>query len=138
MLGLERNFEFCEVYSIIQNNLMKFPPIFTYVVEILIYIKDEIMTSKIEKVIVDSLLELNEELENSELNNPTKETKLYGGNGVLDSLALVSFITDLEERISDEFDEDIILADEKAMSQRTSPFRNVETLATYIQKLLEE
>jgi acyl carrier protein len=107
-------------------------------VEILIYIKDEIMTSKIEKVIVDSLLELNEELENSELNNPTKETKLYGGNGVLDSLALVSFITDLEERISDEFDEDIILADEKAMSQRTSPFRNVEALTIYIQKLLEE
>lgn len=96
------------------------------------------MTSKIEKVIVDSLLELNEELENNELNNPTKETKLYGGNGVLDSLALVSFITDLEERISDEFDEDIILADEKAMSQRTSPFRNVEALTIYIKKLLEE
>ncbi len=96
------------------------------------------MTSKIEKVIVDSLLELNEELENSELNNPTKETKLYGGNGVLDSLALVSLITDLEERISDEFDEDIILADEKAMSQRNSPFNSVSTLTIYIEQLIKE
>ena len=96
------------------------------------------MQNKIEKVIIDSLIELNDELENSELNNPTKDTKLYGGNGALDSLALVSFITDLEERISDEFEKDIVLADEKAMSQRTSPFRNVEALTIYIQKLIEE
>ena len=96
------------------------------------------MQQKIEKIIVEVLVELNEELENENLNNPTSETKLYGGSGVLDSLALVSLITDLEERISDEFEKDIILADEKAMSQRTSPFRSVETLTNYIQKLLEE
>ena len=96
------------------------------------------MQQKIEKIIVEALVELNEELENENLNNPTSETKLYGGSGALDSLALVSLITDLEERISDEFEKDIILADEKAMSQRTSPLRSVETLTNYIQKLLEE
>ena len=96
------------------------------------------MQQKIEKIIVEALVELNEELENENLNNPTIETKLYGGSGALDSLTLVSLITDLEERISDEFEKDIILADEKAMSQRTSPFRSVETLTNYIQKLLEE
>ena len=96
------------------------------------------MQQKIEKIIVEALVELNEELENENLNNPTSETKLYGGSGALDSLAFVSLITDLEERISDEFEKDIILADEKAMSQRTSPFRSVETLTNYIQKLLEE
>lgn len=93
---------------------------------------------KIEEQIIECLKELNEELENEALINPSKETKLYGGNGALDSLALVSFITDLEERISDEFDKDIILADEKAMSQRTSPFRNVESLTIYIEKLISE
>jgi len=96
------------------------------------------MQQKIEKIIIETLNEINKELENENLNNPTSETKLYGGSGALDSLALVSLITDLEERISDEFEKDIILADEKAMSQRTSPFRNVETLTNYIQKLLEE
>ena len=96
------------------------------------------MTDKIKKIIIDLLIELNDELENNQLDNPTKDTKLYGGDGVLDSLALVSFITDLEERIADDLDEEIVLADEKAMSQRTSPFRNVESLTIFIQKLLEK
>ena len=95
------------------------------------------MQQKIEKIIVEALVELNEELENENLNNPTSETKLYGGSGALDSLALVSLITDLEERISDEFEKDIILADEKAMSAKTSPFRNIESLTSYIKSLLE-
>ena len=96
------------------------------------------MQEKIEKIIIDTLKELNEELENEAFLNPNSKTKLYGGNGAMDSLALVSFIADLEDKISDEFEKDIILADEKAMSQRTSPFRSVETLTNYIQKLLEE
>lgn len=96
------------------------------------------MQQKIENIIIKTLKELNEEFENENLNNPTRETKLYGTSGSLDSLSLVSLITDLEERVSDEFGKDVVLADEKAMSQKTSPFRNVETLTNYIQKLLEE
>ncbi len=96
------------------------------------------MLDKIEKILISCLVELNEELENENLNNITKETKIFGNNGALDSLALVSFITDVEDKISKELGHDIVLADEKAMSQRTSPFRNIETLSLYIQKLLEE
>ena len=96
------------------------------------------MIGKIEKIILDSLIELNDELEGNPLGNPTKETKLYGGNGSLDSLGLVTLITDLEGIISDEFGQDIVFADEKAMSQITSPFRSVKSLTVYIQKLLEE
>lgn len=92
---------------------------------------------KITQIIIDCLQELSEELENPELKNPTESTRLYGAKGALDSLALVSFITDLEEMISDEFDIDIILADEKAMSQTSSPFRTVETLAIYIENLIK-
>jgi len=92
---------------------------------------------KIIAIIIECLKELNEELENQDLENPTQKTRLYGAKGTLDSLALVSFITDLEEMISDEFDIDIILADEKAMSQTSSPFRTVETLAIYIENLIK-
>ena len=95
------------------------------------------MQEKIEKIIIDTLKELNEELENEAFLNPNSKTKLYGGSGALDSLALVSFIADLEEKISDEFDKDIVLADEKAMSAKTSPFRNIESLTSYIKSLLE-
>ena len=96
------------------------------------------MKEKITKIIIESLKDLNEDLENEKLNNPTEKTALYGKNGTLDSLALVTLITDLEERISEEFNKNITLADERAMSLKNSPFRDVESLANYILKLLEE
>lgn len=94
------------------------------------------MRDKIENIILKTLQELNEELENDSLVAPTMQTRLYGGSGALDSLALVSLIADVEEKISDEFDVDIVLADEKAMSAKTSPFRSVESLVLYIENLL--
>ena len=96
------------------------------------------MELKIQNLIIECIKELNEELENDALRNPTRNTRLYGLNGVLDSLTLVTLITDLEEKIFDEFGKDVTLADEKAMSQRHSPFRSVESLTNYIVKLLEE
>lgn len=96
------------------------------------------MQEKIEKIIIETLIDLNDELQNETLENPTKETKLFGGNGALDSLSLVLFITDLEEKISDEFEKEVVLADEKAMSQRTSPFRNVKSLIDYIEPMLKD
>lgn len=95
------------------------------------------MQSKIENIILDTLQDLNEELNSDELENPTKDTKLFGGDGALDSLSLVLFITDLEEKISDEFNKEIVLADERAMSRKTSPFRSVQSLSIYVQNLLE-
>lgn len=54
------------------------------------------------------------------------------GGGGLDSLALVSFITDLEQTLNDELGLELILADERAMSSKNSPFKNVESLTQYI------
>jgi acyl carrier protein len=93
---------------------------------------------KVDSIVIEAVIELNEELECETLENPTNKTKLFGGNGALNSLALVSLISDLEDRISEEFDKDIVLADEKAMSQRASPFRTVAALTDYIEKLLSE
>ena len=98
---------------------------------------EEFMEARIEKIIIETLKELNEELENDSFINPNLKTKLYGIDGAMDSLALVSFIADLEDKISDEFEKDIVLADEKAMSAKTSPFRNIESLSSYIKELLE-
>jgi len=96
------------------------------------------MRLKIENIIIESLKELNEELENKELINPTLDTKLYGFEGNLDGLGLVTLITDLEEKFSEKFGKNITIADERAMSQRLSPFLTVKTLARYIEKLLKE
>lgn len=96
------------------------------------------MQEKIQNIIIQALKNLADELENPQLENPNTQTKIYGSEGNLDSLALVSFITDVEEMIDNEFDANITLADEKAMSSRNSPFKDVETLTQYIQNLLEE
>lgn len=77
---------------------------------------------------------LKEELEESiEL---SLESKLFGGEGPLDSMALVNLVVDLEELIEDEYGITITLADEKAMSRRTSPFSRVKNLIDYIQEKL--
>ena len=92
----------------------------------------------IQNLIIETLKEYNQELQSKELENPTINTRLYGASSALDSLGLVYVIGDLEDKIYKNFHKSIVLADERAMSQKTSPFRSVETLANYIQNLLEE
>ena len=65
------------------------------------------------------------------------DSKLFGGDGPLDSMALVNLIVDLEDFIEDEYDKSITLADEKAMSRRTSPFSRVNLLIDYIKEKIE-
>lgn len=60
------------------------------------------------------------------------------GGGGLDSLGLVSFISDLESVLSDELEISITLADEKAMSLKNSPFRDAKALTNYILTLLQD
>ena len=64
------------------------------------------------------------------------ELKLFGGESLLDSLGLVSLIVSIEEAIEDKYNTSIILADEKAMSRRTSPFSRVSYLVDYILELI--
>ncbi len=65
------------------------------------------------------------------------DTKLYGEEGNLDSMGLVSFLVDVEESLMDR-DLQISLSDERAMSQPKSPFRTVATLVDYIDTLIQE
>jgi D-alanine--poly(phosphoribitol) ligase subunit 2 len=65
-----------------------------------------------------------------------ESTKIFGISSDLDSLALVNLIVLIEEKVEEDFEKSITLADEKAMSQSRSPFRTIGTLAEYIQSLL--
>ncbi|XAK03156.1 hypothetical protein AAID96_03440 [Campylobacter coli] len=94
------------------------------------------MQEKIQNIIFHSLKNLADELENDNLKNPGLETKIYGIDGNLDSLALVSLVSDLEETLNEEFQKEIILANERTMSGRNSPFKDVKTLVAYIEDLL--
>lgn len=64
--------------------------------------------------------------------------RLFGREAPLDSLGLVNMIVAVEEQLSDDLDISITLANEKAMSRRTSPFRSVDVLIDFIQEMLSD
>ncbi len=91
----------------------------------------DISKLKIEEFIVNKIKEFAEE-NDIEWEEISVETRLIGSNGLFDSMDLVRFIVELEEGIEDEFNHEISLMDEKAMSRSTSPFINTITLSKYI------
>jgi D-alanine--poly(phosphoribitol) ligase subunit 2 len=67
-----------------------------------------------------------------------EDISLYGNEGVLDSLGLVTLIVMVEESIENELGLAVVLADEKAMSQKTSPFLTASSLINYIYQLVKK
>lgn len=66
-----------------------------------------------------------------------RETTLFGRDGVLDSMGLVALVVAVEQAIEDEYGVSVSLADERALSERKSPFRTIGTLAEYARRLIE-
>lgn len=67
-----------------------------------------------------------------------ENTLLFGKGALLDSLALVTMVVDLEQRLEEEHGLTLTLADDRAMSQRNSPFRSVGALVDYLEQLIHE
>lgn len=65
------------------------------------------------------------------------ETILFGNSSSLDSLGLVNLVVAVEQRMEDRFGVAVTLADEKAISEKNSPFRSVEIFADYIFSVLK-
>jgi acyl carrier protein len=61
-----------------------------------------------------------------------EETVLVGTDAVLDSLGVVQLIVEVEQRVEQEHDISVTLANDKAMSARNSPFRTVGVLADHV------
>ena len=61
-----------------------------------------------------------------------EDTRLFGSNGILDSLKLVNVVLDAEQQINDTYNLAIALADDRSVSQERSPFRTIASLADYI------
>ncbi len=94
--------------------------------------------SEILGLILATAGEFNDELEVRIAVEEGEAAHLFGAEGVLDSLALVSFLTALEQNIEDRLDISLTLADEKAMSRHRSPFKTVGSLLSYVLALMEE
>jgi acyl carrier protein len=75
---------------------------------------------------------LGRELGKPALEQATEETRLFGEAAALDSIGLVTLMADLEEDVRAACGVTVHLADEKALSRLTSPFRRVGLLADYL------
>jgi acyl carrier protein len=59
------------------------------------------------------------------------DAPIFGADSPLDSLGLVALLLDIEDGLR-AIGCDVVLGDERAMSQRRSPFRSVRSLVGYI------
>ena len=91
----------------------------------------------IEKIVFKSIQSLSDESPDFNI-KPQKNTKLLGPESNFDSLDVVNLLVIIEQNIEDEFNVNVTLADERAMSQKHSPFRTAGALVDYINILLEE
>lgn len=96
------------------------------------------MEEKVRKLVFDAVGELNDERPDDQQLDAENETPLVGRAAKLDSLGLVRLIVAVEEQIQESLDVRLTLADERAMSQSSSPFRTLGTLQAYILQLLSE
>jgi D-alanine--poly(phosphoribitol) ligase subunit 2 len=96
------------------------------------------MKERLLQIIVTVAGELNGNLESKIPLELGEQAPLYGSEGALTSLDLVSLIVGVEQAIEEEFGANITLADEKAFSLMKSPFRTIGTLAEYANSLIEK
>lgn len=99
----------------------------------------EVDNEKIYQTVKESfqeVLDLNDELKRPDTID--RQTPIYGRDATFDSLALITFLVTVEGKIREQCRKPVSLNDERAMSQKHSPFRTIETLVNYIEQRLQE
>jgi acyl carrier protein len=94
--------------------------------------------TQVDQILFAAIQEINEQLPAGQTIAEEKSTLLFGREGVLDSLTLVNLIVAAEQKVQETLNVSITLADDRAMSQKNSPFKSVESLANYIVMLVKE
>ena len=96
------------------------------------------MGKQIKEIIFKSIKELNENLDEDQQLLLSTDTVLLGKDSNIDSITLVNLIVTIEESLEDNLNVSVTLADEKALSQKNSPFLTIQTLLDYIALLIKE
>jgi acyl carrier protein len=97
----------------------------------------QVTKSRIVALLIDGVRTLLSERGHAVPADLGESTRLIGEQ-VLSSLELVSVIVQVEEALQDDYGVAVTIADERAMSQKHSPFRTVGTLADYVCQLVAE
>lgn len=94
--------------------------------------------TQLRSLLLESLNDLRAEAGKEPVQGFDPELRLFGPEGELDSLGLVSLIVDIEARVQTQLGISVVLADERAMSNRSSPFRTMETLLELLTQRVAE
>jgi len=94
--------------------------------------------NKVTDCILDTVEEFNKQTSEEQQLERSVDTPLFGRESKLDSLGLVNFIVTAEQQMFETFEVSVSLADERALSQKNSPFKTIKTLAQYAYELLKE
>jgi acyl carrier protein len=94
------------------------------------------MRKDIEKIVFNAIRKI-KNIQNKKISKISLNTNIYGEKGNFDSLGLVNLIVEIEDKVYKKFNKKIVLADEKAMSRKHSPFKDVQSLVNYIENLLK-
>ena len=62
---------------------------------------------------------------------------LIGEDATVSSMALVSYIADVESTLMENYNLTLTLVSERALSRKKSPFRTINALADYVFELVE-
>ncbi len=98
------------------------------------------MTDKeiVRAIVIDSLRGLSEQRQPARRFEVSADCGVYGAGGALDSLELVNFVVEVEQRLEEQLGVVITLADERAVSEKRSPFRNVSSFVDFIIVRMDE
>ena len=92
----------------------------------------------IKEVLREGLNETDDEFRKLAISQADEDTRLFGSDGLLDSMGVVILLSDLEEQLEEKHGVMISLASDSTMSKSRSPFRNVRSLAKYIVGAVED
>jgi acyl carrier protein len=90
------------------------------------------------EIVINVVQDMSGELAYPSLSKVRPETELFGGPDGIDSLSLVRIVAEVEREAEEKAGKRIVLADERAMSRRQSPFRSVTSLAELLAERLGE
>lgn len=93
---------------------------------------------EIKEILKLAIDELNDQLEDDEKVEFSDDVRFIGSKACIDSITFVTLISIIEELIEEKYNKTIHLVNEKAFSQKRSPFYSIETMSAYIEDLLKE
>ena len=96
------------------------------------------MNNKVRQAIVSAVSELNEDWGYEVLNDVSEATVLFGVESPIDSMGLVALVATVEQNLKDQFGVNLVLADDRAFSEKNSPFGSVGSLELHVEALLDE